>query len=1154
MRFGLLGPLAVWTTDGAPVNVPDLKVRVLLADLLAHQGRPVPVDRLVDDLWGERPPANPSGALQTKVWQLRRALNDAEAGGRDLVVSRPPGYLLHAPGQTDADRFDALVERATGTPAWPARVTLLDEALALWRGPVLADFADEPFTRALATRLEEQRLVAVEERAAARLALGEHQLLVGELADLVVQHPFRERARALQLRALYRAGRQGEALASYARFRRQLADELGLDPGPELVALHRAILAHDPVLLADAPAATAVLTGRAGLRTDPNQSAGPGGAGGRRDPGGASGAGGGDGPAGPDGPRGADDSLTRSLWSAGSTNTPPPAGSGRVPPRTNLPAPLTPLVGRAEAVRHVHDLLRVERLITLVGPGGVGKTRLAVEAAHQLAEAYPDGVWLVELASLRPDDPAALAGSLLAVLGIREATGADRGPTGAPATPADRLVDVLRGRSLLLVLDNCEHVVEPVAELAQRVLPHAPGVRLLATSQDPLGVAGERVWPVPPLELPDPEVTEPEVLARSSAVQLFVARAAAAVPGFALDAANARAVAELCRRLDAVPLALELAATRVRALGVHGLVDRLDDRFRLLSGGHRGAPPRQQTLRAMIDWSWELLSDPERVVLRRLAAHADGCTVEAAEAVCADRELPAGDVLGLLVRLVDRSLVAMTEGAGEPRYRLLESVAEYCLARLREADEVAVVRRRHRRHYVELARRADEELRGSAQRRWLAQLDQETANLRLALDGALADGDAAGALELTTALAWYRYLRGRLREARRSIEAALAVPGTVPASLRAAATCWRAGLALLEAGGDHAPLVGPALAGWPPDEDPAGRARAACFLGLALLNTGDVATSQELVDDALAQFERLGDRWGVAIALSLRAGHAQSRGDLEAASRDGARSVALFRELGDRWGQLQGSFALTSRAEAVGDYPEATRLHREGLRMAEELGLWLEASDRLSGLGRIALLSGDYDRAREFHERALRLAAEQNFKPGELYAQIGLGLGARREGRLDAAEELLRGVLEWTRQPGLDADVVRALLLAELGFVAEQRGGARSAHELHAEAFDVATATGDPRAQALALEGLAGSATLDGRPADAARLLGAAAMARASVGAPLPAGERGDVDRITGAARAALGAAAFAGEFERGTALSPAEAYRSLVAGLPRPA
>ncbi|MEH0974244.1 BTAD domain-containing putative transcriptional regulator [Micromonospora sp. CPCC 205546] len=1123
MRFGLLGPLAVRTTAGAPVVVPDLKVRALLADLLAHQGRPVSVGQLIEDLWGDRPPADPTGALQTKVWRLRRALQAAEDGGRELVVSRPPGYLLRTGAErTDAERFAALVERAAATPGWRERVALLDEALALWRGPVLADFADEPFTLSLSSRLEEQRLVAVETRGEARLALGEHHHLVGELADLVARHPFRERARALHLRALYRAGRQGEALESYARFRRQLAGELGLDPGPELVALHRAILAHDPALLTDPATATPPASGPATGTDGPHPSSAP----------------------------GADDRAGRT----GPGGPPRPGAAAPAPPRTNLPVALTPLVGRAEAVRQVHEALRVGRLVTLAGSGGVGKTRLAVEAAHRLVEAYRDGVWLVELAPLRPGDPAALAGSLLAVLGIRDTGAGEPGPTGAPATPADRLVDALRDRDLLLVLDNCEHVVEPVAELAQRVLRHAPGVRLLATSQDPLGLAGERVWPVPPLELPAPDATEPAVLARSSAVQLFVARAAAAVPGFVLDAANARDVAELCRRLDAVPLALELAATRVRALGVRGLVARLDDRFRLLSGGRRGVPPRQQTLRAMLDWSWELLSDPERAVLRRLAAHADGCTLEAAEAVCADRDLPADDVLGLLVRLVDRSLVVMTEGAGEPRYRLLESVAAYCLARLREADEVAALRRRHRRHYVELARRADDGLRGSTQRRWLARLDQETANLRLALDGARVDGDAADALELATALAWYRYLRGRLREARRSLEVALAVRGPAPAALRASAVCWRAGFALLETGGDHAPLVAPALAGWPPDEDPAGRARAACFLGLALLNAGDVTASEELVDDALAHFERLGDRWGTATALSLRAGHAQSRGDLAAAGRDGGRGVALFRELGDRWGQLQASFALAARAEAIGDYPEAARLHREGLRMAEELGLWLEASDRLSGLGRIALLTGDHDRAREFHERALRLAAEQHFKPGELYAQIGLGLGARREGRLDAAEELLRGVLEWTRQPGLYADVVRTLLLAELGFVAEQRGAVRAARELHAEAFEVATALGDPRAQALALEGLAGTATLDGRHADAARLLGSAAMARAAVGAPLPAGERSDVDRISGAARKALGPVAFSAEFDRGTALSPDDACRSLVAGLPRPA
>lgn len=407
MRFGLLGPLGVWTADGTPVTVPDLKVRLLLATLLAHEGQPVSIDRLREQVWTDQPPANPTGALQTKVWRLRRALDAATPGARDRVLSHPPGYLLRTgPEPTDAERFTALLERAANTAAAPNRAALLDEALGLWRGPV---------------------------RAEARLTLGEHHPHSGELADLLTHHPYRERLRALHLRVLYRAGRQGEALDSYDRFRRQLADELGVDPGPELVALHRAILSQDPALLA--PTAT----------------------------------------------------------SSPVTIAPPPPGAvspARVP--GNLPVALTELIGREEAVRDLHRLLDAGRLVTLVGSGGVGKTRMAVEAAHQVAGAYPDGVWLVELAALEAD-PAVLAGAILAVLGVREH--AERPPAAPPATPAERLLAALRGRQLLLLLDNCEHVVESVAELANRVLRHAPGVRLLATSQEPRASPASRSGP-----------------------------------------------------------------------------------------------------------------------------------------------------------------------------------------------------------------------------------------------------------------------------------------------------------------------------------------------------------------------------------------------------------------------------------------------------------------------------------------------------------------------------------------------------------------------------------------------------------------------------------------------------------------------------------
>lgn len=1074
MRFGVLGPVAVWTDDGDPVKVPELKVRALLADLLVQDGRSVSADRLVDDLWGEEPPGNPAAALQNKVWQLRKALGEAEPGGRDLVVSRPPGYLLQVDaGAVDADRFAALTDRARASDDPRTRATLLADALALWRGPALADFGDEEFARPAIARLEEQRLVALEEQAEARLKLGEHSLLVGELGDLVARHPLRERLRAAQLRALYRAGRQSEALASYAELRDRLADELGLDPGSALVALHQRILQQDPTL---------------------------------------------------------------------DVTSTPATSSAR--PRTNLPAQLTGLVGRENAVGEVRALLDRVRLVTLTGSGGVGKTRLAVETAAQLTDSYPDGVWLIELAALGRvgdgDMVGALATEIMTVLGIREDAAGER------VILPELLAGALRAKDLLLVLDNCEHLVTPVAELAELLLHTVPGLRILATSQEALGIGGEQLWTVPPLGLPDPGAdAEPEALERASAVRLFVERAAAAAPGFAVDADNARAVAAICRRLDGIPLALELAATRVRALGVHELLARLDDRFRVLASGHRGAPPRQQTLRAMIDWSWQLLSEPERIALRRLAVHAEGCTLEAAEEVCAGDDLPAEDIMDLLAHLVDRSLVVAADRAGGLRYRLLESVAAYCVDRLREAGELERVRERHDRYYVDLAERADSRLRGCDQRQWLERLDAESANLRGALDGAAQRGDAASALRLVNGVTWYWFLRGRLAEALRSLDVALAVDGDAPGPGRAMATALRTGIGLLtgETAGSAA-RVDAALRHYDGVDDPGGRARAEWFLSFATSSLGDPTVSENLANRALVTFRERADRWGIAAALVTAAGHAIVRGDLTAFKQHGEQSFALFRELGDRWGLLRATEELGGFAEVTGDYEQATRLHRDGLRMAEELGLWTQAADRLSWLGRTALLLGDYAQSRELHERARRLATEQRYGPGMGFAEIGLALTARREGKLDMAETLLRTVLERGHRVDFAQDepepmhpTPHALILAELGFVAEQRGDAQAARALHLDGLDLARGIGDPRAVALALEGLAGAHTVAGRHDQAARLLGAAAAARQSVGAPLAHGERGDVDRISERARAALGPDAFAAELDKGAAL-----------------
>jgi predicted ATPase/DNA-binding SARP family transcriptional activator len=1062
MRFGVLGPLAVWRADGTAIRIPDLKVRALLAGLLVQEGRPVSVDRLAEALWRGRPPGNPVNTLQTKVSQLRRALEEAEPGGRDLVVYQPPGYLLRAGHDAvDAQRFRELVTLAHQTADPQARAALLVAALGLWRGPALADFGEEEFARATIARLEEQRLTALELHAEARLELGQHRLLADELSELVARNPLRERLRAAYMLALYRAGRQSEALATYGDLRNDLARELGLDPGPELAALHVAILKQDPAL--DRP--------------------------------------------------------------------PAPAPSAKRP-RTNLPVPLTDLVDRAEAITEVRRLLGSGRLVTLAGPGGVGKTRLAVETAAQLVDSFPDGVWLVELAELGRPGKDHVTGSpaeaVMTVLGIREDT--PPAPLGSgPMGLIERLAGALRSERPLLVLDNCEHVVEPVAELVAALLRTAPELRILATSREPLGLTGEVVFMVPPLE-------------QSSAVQLFVARATAAAPGFALSSDDAGAVAVLCRRLDGIPLALELAASRVRALSVHELVARLDDRFRLLAAGHRDVPPRQQTLRATIDWSWDLLTEPERMVLRRLAVHADSFALQAAESICAGDGVSAEDVLDLLVRLVDRSLVVTAGDGCDTRYRLLQSVADYCLERLDEAGERDRVRQRHDGYYTELAEQAAMHLYGHAQRQWLERLDRETPNIRRALEGAVRDQQPDRALRIVNAMTWYWFLRGRLGEARRSLDMALAIAGGTDAA-HPRALAWRNGIAALVGDVDRQALHRTAaLELCQKIDDVGARARAEWFLGFVACDLGDLSVSEELVGRALRTARAVADRWCIAAALSTRAKQAMLRGDLGEVQRSGKQSLEMFGALGDRWGQLQSMEWLGALARIRGDYERASRLHRDGLRMAEQLGLWPQAADQLSWLGRIAMHLGDQAQARDLHERAIRLAVRQSYTPGETFAELGLGLVARREGRLEAAEAHLRSVLERSRSADVTPGVAVALSLAELGFVAEQRGDAAAAQRLHLDGFAAARKLGDPRAMGLALEGLAGARALARHHGQAARLLGMADAARRSAGAPLPPAEHADVDRITARVRTALGEEVFASEFAVGAKLDPHDA------------
>jgi tetratricopeptide (TPR) repeat protein len=549
----------------------------------------------------------------------------------------------------------------------------------------------------------------------------------------------------------------------------------------------------------------------------------------------------------------------------------------------------------------------------------------------------------------------------------------------------------------------------------------------------------------------------------------------------------------------------------------------------------------------MIDWSWELLTAPEQILLRRLAVHADGATMDAAAAVSAGDDLPTVDLPDLLARLVDRSLVEVAPGR---RYRLLESVAEYSLDKLHGAGEADALRSRHADHYLALAEQAAAQLHGPQQPRALRLLDADTANLRAALATTAGDPTPDRALRLVAALAWYWVLRGRLDEARRAIDAALAPVGEAPSGRYEAARAWRAGIALMLGESDGPERHAAALRDIDAITDPVTRARCEWFLADTGLSS-DVPGAAGLLERALATSRACGDRWTEGAAHLGRARLAHVRGDLDALRREAGRAAELFGGVGDRWGQLQATCWLGALAELTADHERAAALHREGLRWCEELGLWAEVSSRLAWLGWIAMQAGDHAQARTYGERALGLATEKGFRDGQVFARIVLANAARKEGRLDTAQRQLDTVLADTPRCGDDIPVHLPMVLNELGYVAELRGDPHTAARLHGEAYDLAQKIAAPRDSAGALEGLACALAAAGSCRAAATLLGAADAARRAAGLPQAPVERDDVDRAATTARAALGEPAFAAAHADGEHLSPDEARARAEDALP---
>jgi predicted ATPase/DNA-binding SARP family transcriptional activator len=699
----VLGTLEV-RRRGLVLELGGSKQRTLVAALALEANRVVPDGQLVDILWGDAPADGATDALRVHIHRLRRTIEptgDGDHTEAKLLVRRLTGYSLALNAdQLDVERFRTLINEARAASAQGSdaqALHLFDRALALWRGPVLADFGDAPFAVGQRTRLDKLRLEALEHRFDLCLRLGLHFENISTIEGLAEEHPLRERLQGQLLLALYRCGRQAEASDAYQRTRRRLADELGMEPGPDLQAIFREILRQE------------VAPTRSGVVAGPH------------------------------------------MQTANS----------------NLPAELSSFIGREDQIAAVTELLAANRHLTLVGPGGIGKTRLALEVARRLLDDYRDGVWLVDLATVT--DPETLAQQVLTRLGFREQP---------ELTPVASLTTVLRHSHALLIVDNCEHLVDATADLAQTLLRSCAHLSILATSRERLNCDGEQSWSVPSFRTPNADQNLPvNLLLEHDAVMLFVERARQARRSFVLTTDNARAVTQLCSRLDGIPLAIELAAARSAALSPDQLLEHIGNRFRLVAGSRRASVSRHRTMQATIDWSHRLLTGDEQLVFRRLSVFAGSFDIRAAQAVCEDQDLGPDDVVEVLAKLVDKSLVVYADQvAGEGRYRLLETVRQFAQEKLAGDPAGDHVRSHHAMHFLTVGEHCENRYREGQFGSLVRELDAEYSNAVAALEWT--EG-ADAQLFLGLAATWWHYwwLQGSFTEGRVWLDRALASSG-----------------------------------------------------------------------------------------------------------------------------------------------------------------------------------------------------------------------------------------------------------------------------------------------------------------------------------------------------------------------------------------
>ncbi|HEY0497481.1 MAG TPA: BTAD domain-containing putative transcriptional regulator [Kutzneria sp.] len=898
IRLRVLGPVEIAGPHG-PVAFRGRGHRTLLARLALRPGQPVASSALIDALWDQAPPTAPK-TLRSHVAHMRRDLRAADV--LNMIVTRDPGYLLRLPPfSVDVVRFESLARRgrqALSAGDHRAAADQLEAALALWRGDALGDCRQGQWVRQEAARLGDARLDAQEDLIGAELALGRHGEVLGELAGLVVAHPFRERLWEQLMLALYRSGRQAEALAAFRRARSTLVEQLGVEPGTRLRRLESAILAEEPV-------------------------------------------------------------------------QEPPVSVQTV--GVGLPAELTSFVGREEELAKLGGMFAGGRLVTLVGTGGVGKSRLALRCAGQLAASVQGGVRLVELAGLH--DRALVPHAVAEALGVRDQSG---------RSLSDVLVDVLRDRDLLVVLDNCEHLLEACADFAAALLRGCPRLLMLVTSRQPLGVDGEQVLIVPPMPV------------EHAAMRLFAERARAVVLDFEVTADNVRVVENVCRRLDGIPLAIELATLVLRTLSPAQLLSRLDDRFALLSGARRGVMARHQTIRAAVLWSFELCTPAERLLWSQLSVFAGSFDLEAVEEVCGGE-----DVLSSVARLVDKSVLSSQAVGGVVRYRLLETLRQFGAEQLLADGFRETLRRRHLAWCQRLASSGERAWFGPDQAQVFARIHADRANVRAALEFGLASDPAAG-LRLAGTLWFYWIGCGVFAEGRRWLDALLRLPFRGPDRHKA---LWVNGyVATLQ--GDTAAAIGMLDECRAQSDDLVALAYSTYVRGATAIFNDDLVAATALFAEANHLLTGLGQldsnvimtKVGLAMTVAFT-------GDLSTTVALAQEAHAVAEQHGEQWALAYAHYVLGFAACLQGAFAQSVAHARRSLAIKQTFNDLLGIALSVELLALLASLSGEAERAAKllgavsaiWPRVGVPLFGSQNFAaPHEQCEQLArLGLGDR---------------------------------------------------------------------------------------------------------------------------------------------------------------